>query len=164
MTKYRKTALIEAYLLGDPDAPQEFVEAVCLGSKPGCWNLKDKPHIHTLEGIHYASATDWIARGVKGEFWPIKDEIFRLTYEKADETVSDSELIDRWAAARLTYDKYLAIAFEMAVPDGKGGMKPLSEDRAKLKARIQMHEDGHDDPEVLKLRVWARIGARVAVE
>jgi hypothetical protein len=38
-------------------------------------------YVPTLEGEHTASAGDWIIRGVKGEFYPCKDSIFRLTYE-----------------------------------------------------------------------------------
>ena len=37
--------------------------------------------IDTLEGIMYAMPNDWIIKGVKGEFYPCKDEIFRETYE-----------------------------------------------------------------------------------
>ena len=37
--------------------------------------------ISTLEGQHLVSWGDWIIRGVKGELYPCKDEIFRLTYE-----------------------------------------------------------------------------------
>ncbi len=44
--------------------------------------------IHTLEGPIYADVGDWIIRGVKGEFYPCKPDIFDLTYELADFTVS----------------------------------------------------------------------------
>jgi hypothetical protein len=37
--------------------------------------------IPTLEGVMEAWSTDWIVRGVKGEFYPVKDDIFRETYE-----------------------------------------------------------------------------------
>jgi hypothetical protein len=37
--------------------------------------------IHTLEGVMRADLNDWIIRGVKGELYPIKNEIFRETYE-----------------------------------------------------------------------------------
>lgn len=37
--------------------------------------------IPTLEGDHYASAGDWIIKGVKGEHYPIKDDICKETYE-----------------------------------------------------------------------------------
>lgn len=40
--------------------------------------------IPTLEGIMTASDGDYIIRGVKGEFYPCKPEIFEMTYEKAE--------------------------------------------------------------------------------
>ena len=39
--------------------------------------------IHTLEGDHRADPGDWIIRGVKGEFYPCKPDIFAATYEPA---------------------------------------------------------------------------------
>lgn len=40
--------------------------------------------IPTLEGIHTARPGDYIIRGVKGEFYPCKPDIFAMTYEKAE--------------------------------------------------------------------------------
>lgn len=37
--------------------------------------------IPTLEGETLAREGDWVIRGVKGEVYPIKDEIFRENYE-----------------------------------------------------------------------------------
>lgn len=37
--------------------------------------------IETLEGAMTANYGDWIIKGVNGEFYPCKDEIFRKTYE-----------------------------------------------------------------------------------
>jgi hypothetical protein len=37
--------------------------------------------IPTLEGTMRASLGDWIIRGVHGEFYPCKPDIFDLTYE-----------------------------------------------------------------------------------
>ena len=42
--------------------------------------------IATLEGFHHADIGDWIIRGVAGEFYPIKDAIFRQTYEAVEES------------------------------------------------------------------------------
>ena len=39
--------------------------------------------IHTLEGDMRASVGDWIIRGVKGEVYPCKPDIFEATYERA---------------------------------------------------------------------------------
>lgn len=41
--------------------------------------------INTLEGKHYASPQDWIVKGIKGEFWPVKPDIFAESYESAEE-------------------------------------------------------------------------------
>lgn len=40
--------------------------------------------IPTLEGAHVAKHGDWIIKGVKGEFYPCKPDIFEATYEPAD--------------------------------------------------------------------------------
>jgi hypothetical protein len=40
--------------------------------------------IETLEGTMIASPGDWIIRGVKGEFYPCKPDIFAATYEPVD--------------------------------------------------------------------------------
>lgn len=37
--------------------------------------------IETLEGTMIAEDGDWIIRGVKGEFYPCKPDIFAATYE-----------------------------------------------------------------------------------
>ena len=54
-----------------PEAHQEF----------GCKNLI----IPTLEGNMIANVGDYIIRGVKGEFYPCKPDIFELTYEPVEE-------------------------------------------------------------------------------
>lgn len=40
--------------------------------------------IETLEGQMTASPGDWIIRGVKGEIYPCKPDIFAATYEAAE--------------------------------------------------------------------------------
>lgn len=39
--------------------------------------------INTLEGYLGADIKDWIIKGIKGEFYPIKDEIFKESYDEA---------------------------------------------------------------------------------
>ena len=46
------------------------------GVAPPRWNLT----IHTLEGNHFALEGDYIIKGVKGEFYPCKPDIFEQTY------------------------------------------------------------------------------------
>lgn len=40
--------------------------------------------IETLEGQMRADPGDWIIRGVKGEFYPCKPDVFAETYETAE--------------------------------------------------------------------------------
>ena len=40
--------------------------------------------IKTLEGNHDVSQNDFIIKGVKGELYPCKPDIFRETYERAE--------------------------------------------------------------------------------
>lgn len=39
-------------------------------------------HIHTLEGDMLCSLGDYVIKGVKGEFYPCKPDIFESTYEE----------------------------------------------------------------------------------
>lgn len=38
-------------------------------------------YVPTLEGPLFAAPEDWIIRGVAGEFYPVKPDIFAATYE-----------------------------------------------------------------------------------
>jgi hypothetical protein len=67
---------------GDPNCPNRFAHAVrqyC----PSCSYVAADPAIaiDTLEGTITASPSDWIIRGVAGEFYPCRDDIFQRTYE-----------------------------------------------------------------------------------
>jgi hypothetical protein len=41
--------------------------------------------IPTLEGLMHANENDWIIKGVNGELYPCKPDIFEKTYEKIEE-------------------------------------------------------------------------------
>ena len=51
--------------------------------------------IPTLEGRMHATPGDWIIRGVQGEFYPCKPDIFEKTYEASEQ----AEAIDRMGPA-----------------------------------------------------------------
>ncbi|PCF50112.1 hypothetical protein [Staphylococcus delphini] len=44
-------------------------------------NHKPKMKVRTLEGIMTAELGDYIVKGIKGEFYPVKPDIFKKTYE-----------------------------------------------------------------------------------
>lgn len=45
----------------------------------------DNVYIFTLEGTYQVNVGDFIIKGIKGEFYPCKPDIFELTYSKVDE-------------------------------------------------------------------------------
>ena len=51
------------------------------------WSMADDKgyDLGTLEGTMHASPGDWIIRGVAGEFYPCKPDIFAATYEPVGE-------------------------------------------------------------------------------
>ena len=50
----------------------------------------DTPIIHTLEGDLTASVGDYIIRGIKGEFYPCRADIFEATYDAVDDEIGKS--------------------------------------------------------------------------
>ena len=58
--------------------------------------------ISTLEGVMTANEGDWIIKGVKGEFYPCKPDIFDATYIKSDTNSAERLLTEtRETADRL---------------------------------------------------------------
>ena len=63
----------------------EYVGGPGVGFVPALGTLD----IPTLEGVMTASPGDWIIRGVKGELYPCKPDIFDATYEPVSTTQED---------------------------------------------------------------------------
>jgi len=91
MSKYRKKpVVIDAFQwTGGPDQtedPQWCVDAIIKGDVelhlPG-FSEEGEPYliIKTLEGDHKANVGDYIIKGVKGEIYPCKPDIFEMTYD-----------------------------------------------------------------------------------
>jgi hypothetical protein len=49
------------------------------------WNSSNGLWILTLEGQMHASLQDYIIKGVQGEYYPYKPDIFQLTYDEVTE-------------------------------------------------------------------------------
>lgn len=87
MKYQKKPVVIEAFQLGVDPMPKWFADAVATG-RADVFKDGDEisANIETLEGWHYASPKDFIIRGVKGEIYPCKPDIFAMTYEKVGES------------------------------------------------------------------------------
>lgn len=60
-------------------------ESIADAYEKGGWVFcHDCIYIPTLEGSMKADANDWVIRGIKGEFYPCKPEIFEATYVRND--------------------------------------------------------------------------------
>lgn len=84
--KYRKKpVVIEAMqFVADGEHPVDSAHAIarwCGESCPVKWGPMPTILIPTLEGDMVASPGDYIIRGVQGEFYPCKPDIFAATYE-----------------------------------------------------------------------------------
>jgi len=86
--KYRKKpVVIEAIQFIDtPERLEELSKFIDNQPLRVDYKNPNKPvlKLQTLEGEHIASVGDYIIKGVKGEFYPCKPDIFEMTYEKAD--------------------------------------------------------------------------------
>lgn len=81
--KYRKKpVVVEAYLPYNGKMPDWFERALC--EKTVQERVSGGFDVVTLEGTHYASPGDYIIRGVAGELYPCKPDIFSKTYEAAE--------------------------------------------------------------------------------
>jgi hypothetical protein len=78
----KRPVVIEAVQLTKANGPQVWEWA---NSKPfyGPDGTVTGLAIYTLEGKMKAEFGDWIIKGVQGEFYPCKPDIFELTYEPA---------------------------------------------------------------------------------
>lgn len=87
--KYRKKpVVIEAVQFVPGDKEKEAELLAHLEGSTG-WRVTNElgmpaVEIETLEGKLRASPNDWIIKGVKGEYYPCKPDIFEATYERAD--------------------------------------------------------------------------------
>lgn len=80
MPKFKKKpVVIEAELY---DGTATSVERVMeMGGTRGINNSPEGLYIVTLEGTMRADRGDWIIKGVKGELYPCKPDVFEATYE-----------------------------------------------------------------------------------
>lgn len=94
MSKFRKKPVVIDAIQWLPDIPEATYRALgwldANGAKVRLCEFSEL-EVHTLEDghdervKHVASPGDWIVKGVHGEFYPVKPDIFDETYEPVDE-------------------------------------------------------------------------------
>lgn len=79
--KYRKKPVVVEALLWSGSNPNEVKQFI-----GDSWTYKvigGQVRIATREGNMFASTGDYIIKGIAGEFYPCKPDIFEATYEPA---------------------------------------------------------------------------------
>lgn len=74
------------WLIGHLGEGYDPIQAEIHGDPKDGWSIDPEDGsvlIATLEGVMKAKPGDWVVRGVVGEFYPVRDDIFRETYEEA---------------------------------------------------------------------------------
>jgi len=85
----KKPVVIEAHRIGDDGWPDAIWEGITKNQitlfldQDAQKRVIGHVVISTLEGDMRGEVGDWIIRGVKGEFYPCKPDIFAATYEPA---------------------------------------------------------------------------------
>ena len=93
MAKYRKQPIVIEAERWEPGKTSPFLEQAKLFPIDSdidwecseCGNKASK-HVNcpTLEGYHIVCPGDFIIKGIKGEFYPCKPDIFAMTYEPVE--------------------------------------------------------------------------------
>lgn len=83
----KKPVTIEAIQFADDADTISNISGFMQADEPLIIDYADKDNpvikIETLEGTMNAQVGDWIIKGVNGEFYPCKPDIFEKTYDKA---------------------------------------------------------------------------------
>lgn len=83
--KYVKRPITVEAIIWDGNNESEvmsFVGAHCFViNKTTMFGTEKNLVINTLEGEHIASVGDYIVKGIKGEFYPVKPDIMEKTYD-----------------------------------------------------------------------------------
>lgn len=82
MYKYvKKPIVVEAFKWMHDEVPKWWTEAKGIQIQVATGSA----FIPTLEGMHEARPGDYIIQGIKGELYPCKPDIFKMTYDKCNE-------------------------------------------------------------------------------
>ena len=82
--KYRKKPLVIEAIVWDGSNYHEISDFAKSLKDTLVDPIAKKVYITTLEGTMTADIGDYIIKGIKGEFYPCKPDIFEATYELAE--------------------------------------------------------------------------------
>lgn len=145
--RYRKKPVeIEAFQLGvHPYLPDWFMDKLSANdivTHGRDYGPIEWAEIKTLEGIMRVERGDWIIKGVKGEIYPCKPDIFAMTYESA------AQQADAWQPivdVRLLNDAITLITKSLAAMlTDSSFASPYAEDHRPSTPRWVIRKFAHD--------------------
>lgn len=90
-TYWRKKPVVVAAMQTSEDTAHDVLLWIRQGGGRGNFAaVHGGLEIYTLEGDMLADPGDWVIRGVQGEFYPCKSDIFEATYERVTPPGSSS--------------------------------------------------------------------------
>lgn len=133
--KYRKKSIIVEAVQWTGDNLAEVRQMDGFNDAHTCFfnDLK----IKTLEGVMHASIGDYIIRGVAGEFYPCKPDVFEATYELVDRVTPTQKQVD--------YATYLAERMCAELPE-EFSKEAYSDFISKWKPVVKEEDAGMNEP------------------
>ena len=83
--KYRKKPIVIEAMQFTEDSKDRVFNFVMCNASADFQDEKPVLRIQTLEGVMTANLGDWVIKGIGGEFYPCKPDIFAATYDEVDE-------------------------------------------------------------------------------
>ena len=91
--QYRKRPVVISAVVWTGDNLREVIDFIGLNPSAGEWSWEEYEQvvkieglkIFTLEGTHMATIGDYIIKGIQGEAYPCKPDIFAATYEPVED-------------------------------------------------------------------------------
>ena len=92
--------------------------------------------IVTLEGVMVASPGDWIIKGIKGEFYPCKPDIFDGLFKDHSIDIRTGELLGRYIAEERDTARLLRSCYEQLAAAGNDTPQRSSEALTSLEDKV----------------------------
>jgi hypothetical protein len=116
MKQYRKKPVVIDAIQWD-GTEDLALEIAAIGGFEGMLDYKTGAfgglYIETLEGRMQVSPNDYVIKGVKGEFYPCKPDIFEMTYDKVEESTFKTRLIAVAMGLLLSVTSFFLLLLEL---------------------------------------------------
>lgn len=134
----------------------------------GCGHPLLMAHVHTAEGPLNVIEGDWVIRGVKGEYYPCKPDIFEATYRLAGQGVLTptgemeelaADLVLAWEAAYTyppgmpTYETSIIVP-RLAKMPAQVILRPWTQADADFRREHQAHPPGPGTTTTAPIYPW----------